>query len=162
MSVCVSVHVILRSGGASNIFPYLIEQYSVNDQKVVVFSEMGKESKKDPEKRRGSYRTYRRNLAQKRNNQELKELRELLKWGPQQAATPQPNALISGYPDPQQVLPSTAALVERATRDLEERNRQLKSHISQLQAEAKEREDQLRQLKGIIAQLQADKGKGNK
>ena len=124
---------------------------------------MGKEtSKEETEKRRGSYRTHRRNLAQKRNNQELKKLRELLRWGPQQAATPQPDALISGYPDPQRVAPSAAALVARATRDLEERNRQLKSHISQLQAEAKEREDQLRQLKGIIAQLQVDKGKGNK
>ena len=123
---------------------------------------MGKETTKEEPERRGSYRTHRRNLAQKRNNQELKELRELLKWGPQRSLSARPHALISGYPDPQQVLPSTAALVERATRDLEERNRQLKSHISQLQAEAKEREDQLRQLKGIIAQLQADKGKGNK
>ena len=103
------------------------------------FSEMGKEtSKGEPGSRRGSYRTHKRNLAQKRNNQELKELREILKWGPQPFAPIQSNALITGYPDPGEIPLSTADLVDRATRDLKERNRQLRSYVTQLQLEAKE------------------------
>ena len=96
----------------------------------------------EPERRRGSYRTHRCNLIQKRNNQELKQLRELLKWGPQRVAPVHPDALITGYPDPQQVSPSVAAVVERATRDLEERVRQLESHITQLQGEARDHKEQ--------------------
>ena len=114
---------------------------------------MGKETTKEEPERRGSYRTHRRNLAQKRNNQELKELRELLKWGPQQAATPQPNALITGYPDPQQVPESVAAMVHKATRELTEKVRQLERHISQLQAEAKDQADKRSKDKKILGLL---------
>ena len=118
------------------------------------FSEMGKEtSKGEPGKSRGSYRTHRRNLAQKRNNQELKELREILKWGPQPFAPIQSNALITGYPDPGEVPISTADMVDRATRDLKERNRQLECHISQLKAEAKDQAYKRSMDKKIIGLL---------
>ena len=95
----------------------------------------------EPERRRGSYRTHRRNLKQKKNNQELKHLRELLKWGPQRVAPVHPDALITGYPDSQQESPSVASVVDRATRGLEEKVRQLESHISKLQGEAKEHKE---------------------
>ena len=49
--------------------------------------------------------------------------------------------LITGYPDPQQVSLSVAEVVERATRELTEKVRQLESHVSQLQWEAKEHKE---------------------
>lgn len=101
------------------------------------------------EKHRGSYRTHRRSVARRKNMEELKQLRELLKWGPPQVVPPPPDALVTGYPDPQQVPLSTADLVDRATRDLKERNRQLKSHILQLQLEAKEQAEKRKKDKKI-------------
>ena len=118
-----------------------------------------REMDEKPEKHRGSYRTHRRSVAKKKSMKELRELRELLKRGPQQVVPTHPNALITGYPDPQQVPPSVAALVERATRDLEERNRQLRSHISQLKAEAKEQAKIIELLSKKTVRLQKEREK---
>ena len=95
----------------------------------------------EPKKHRGSFRTHRRSLARKKDNQELKRLRKLEKEGPQQVAHAHPDALITGYPDCQQVPPSVAEAVERATRELKEKVRQLESHVTQLQWEAKEHKE---------------------
>ena len=100
-----------------------------------------KEMEPEPKRHRGSYRTHRRSLARKKDNEELKRLRELVKESPQPVAPAHPDPLITGYPDPQQVSLSVAEVVERATRELTEKVRQLESHVSQLQWEAKEHKE---------------------
>ena len=87
----------------------------------------------------GSYKTHKRNLLNKRNKEELGQLRQRLKSNPEQFSPPkQPpirNPLIAGYPEPlsRPASPKTKgnilAAVDGATKELQEELQKLKKQL---------------------------------